>query len=175
MSAPSAQSNHQTKLGTPLINGKKRVKISILRQDCHQIGASSPAVAARFTNQFVNPLEYATLIGRALRLSKETAKRQSRFELKATYTYPTAGPTYRPAIVFRHTAPPRQNAALSERELEVARLIAAGFSNKQIASELGISHNTIARHVANIMRKMPAGNRTEAVLNAIRQELIPFR
>jgi DNA-binding NarL/FixJ family response regulator len=56
----------------------------------------------------------------------------------------------------------------------VARLIAAGYSNKQMASELGISHNTVARHVANIMRKMGAGNRTEAVLNAIRQQLIPF-
>ncbi len=63
---------------------------------------------------------------------------------------------------------------LSDRELEVARLIAAGYSNKQMASELGISHNTVARHVANIMRKMEAGNRTEAVLNAIRQQLIPF-
>lgn len=63
---------------------------------------------------------------------------------------------------------------LSDRELEVARLIAAGYSNKQMASELGISHNTVARHVANIMRKMEAGNRTEAVLNAIRQRLIPF-
>ena len=98
----------------------------------------------------------------------------TRFELKATYTYPTAGAAYRPAIVFRHTAPPVRNAPLSERELEVARLIAAGYSNKQMASELGISHNTVARHVANIMRKMGAGNRTEAVLNAIRQQLIPF-
>lgn len=95
-------------------------------------------------------------------------------KLKATYTYPAAGPAYRPAIVFRHTAPPVRNTQLSERELEVARLIAAGYSNKQMASELGISHNTVARHVANIMRKMGAGNRTEAVLNAIRQELIPF-
>ena len=94
--------------------------------------------------------------------------------MKATYMQPVAGLSFRPAIVFRHTAPPRHNASLSERELEVARLIAAGYSNKQMASELGISHNTVARHVANIMRKMDAGNRTEAVLNAIRQELIPF-
>ena len=43
-----------------------------------------------------------------------------------------------------------------------------------MASELGISHNTVTRHVANIMRKMEAGNRTEAVLNAIRQRLISF-
>ena len=98
----------------------------------------------------------------------------TRFELKATYTYPTAGVAYRPAIVFRHTAPPVRHAPLSERELEVGRLIAAGYSNKQMASELGISHNTVARHVANIMRKMGAGNRTEGVLNAIRQQLIPF-
>jgi len=66
------------------------------------------------------------------------------------------------------------DAPLSERELEVARLIAAGYSNKHMTSELGISHNTVARHVANIMRKMEAGNRTEAVLNAIRRQLIPF-
>ncbi|MBP38688.1 MAG: hypothetical protein CL726_05165 [Chloroflexi bacterium] len=39
--------------------------------------------------------------------------------------------------------------------------MAAEYSNKQIASELGISHNTVARHVANIMRKMSAGNRTK--------------
>lgn len=94
--------------------------------------------------------------------------------MKATFTQPATGLAFRPAIVFRHTAPPVQDAPLSERELEVAELIAAGYSNKQMASELGISHNTIARHVANIMRKMEAGNRTEAVLNAIRQRLIPF-
>ncbi|MGA0275680.1 MAG: response regulator transcription factor [Dehalococcoidia bacterium] len=94
--------------------------------------------------------------------------------MNATFTQPATGLAFRPAIVFRHTAPPVQDAPLSERELEVAELIAAGYSNKQMASELGISHNTIARHVANIMRKMEAGNRTEAVLNAIRQRLIPF-
>jgi len=96
--------------------------------------------------------------------------------LKATYTQSSAGagPADRPTIVFRHTAPPLRDALLSERELEVARLIAAGYSNKHMASELGISHNTVARHVANIMRKMEAGNRTEAVLNAIRRRLIPF-
>ncbi len=99
---------------------------------------------------------------------------RTRFELKALYIQPAAGHAYRPAIVFRHTAPPTHDVPLSERELEVARLIAAGYSNKQMASELGISHNTVARHVANIMRKMEAGNRTEAVLNAIRQRLIPF-
>ena len=94
--------------------------------------------------------------------------------MKATYTQSVAGHAFRPAIVFRHTTPPIHDAPLSERELEVARLIAAGYSNKHMASELGISHNTVARHVVNIMRKMEAGNRTEAVLNAIRQRLIPF-
>ncbi|HCI86765.1 MAG TPA: hypothetical protein DHV68_07955 [Dehalococcoidia bacterium] len=44
--------------------------------------------------------------------------------------------------------------------MEVARLIAAGYSNKQMESELGISHKTVAHHVATIMRKMSSGNRT---------------
>ena len=39
----------------------------------------------------------------------------------------------------------------------MALVIAAGYSNKQMASELDISHNTVARHVANIVRKMGQG------------------
>ena len=60
--------------------------------------------------------------------------------MKATFTQPATGLAFRPAIVFRHTAPPVQDAPLSERELEVAELIAAGYSNKQMASEIGRAH-----------------------------------
>ena len=51
---------------------------------------------------------------------------------------------------------------LSERELEVLRLLAAGRSNQQIADELVISLNTVQRHVSNILAKTGAVNRTEA-------------
>jgi DNA-binding CsgD family transcriptional regulator len=55
---------------------------------------------------------------------------------------------------------------LSQRELEVLRLIAAGRSNPQIAEELVISLNTVQRHVSNILAKTGAANRTEAALYA---------
>jgi ATP/maltotriose-dependent transcriptional regulator MalT len=51
---------------------------------------------------------------------------------------------------------------LSQRELEVLRLVAAGNSNQQIADELVISLNTARKHVANILDKTGTANRTEA-------------
>jgi DNA-binding NarL/FixJ family response regulator len=51
---------------------------------------------------------------------------------------------------------------LSQREVEVLRLIAAGRSNQQIAEALVISVNTVQRHVSNIFAKTGSGNRTEA-------------
>jgi DNA-binding CsgD family transcriptional regulator/class 3 adenylate cyclase len=60
---------------------------------------------------------------------------------------------------------------LSEREIEVLRLIAAGRSNQQIADELYISLNTVARHVAHILDKTGAVNRTEAAAYAFREGL----
>ena len=55
---------------------------------------------------------------------------------------------------------------LSERELEVLRLVAAGRSNQQIADELVISLNTVRRHVSNVFDKTGVANRTEASVYA---------
>jgi DNA-binding CsgD family transcriptional regulator len=63
-------------------------------------------------------------------------------------------------------------AALSDRELSVMRLMAQGRSNHEIAAALVISPNTVARHVANILNKTSASNRTEAVAFAYRERLI---
>jgi DNA-binding CsgD family transcriptional regulator len=53
-------------------------------------------------------------------------------------------------------------AGLSDREVEVLRLVAAGKSNTQIAAELVISVNTVQRHVGNILSKTGLANRTQA-------------
>jgi LuxR family maltose regulon positive regulatory protein len=52
---------------------------------------------------------------------------------------------------------------LSERELEVLRLMAAGCSNQEIADQLVIAIGTVKRHTANIFDRLDARNRTEAV------------
>jgi LuxR family maltose regulon positive regulatory protein len=55
---------------------------------------------------------------------------------------------------------------LSERELEVLRLVAVGLSNRQIASQLVLSEATVKKHVNNIYGKLNAHKRTEAVASA---------
>ncbi|HSN71509.1 MAG TPA: response regulator transcription factor, partial [Steroidobacteraceae bacterium] len=67
----------------------------------------------------------------------------------------------------------RATQDLTDRELAVLRLIAAGESNKQIARTLFVSHSTVATHIRNILRKTATRNRTEAVAYARRCQLIP--
>lgn len=64
-------------------------------------------------------------------------------------------------------------ADLTPRELEVLRLMAEGMSNKSIAYRLDISEHTVKFHVNSILRKLDAQSRTEAVINATRQGLVP--
>src|SRR4030095_12542820 len=60
---------------------------------------------------------------------------------------------------------------LSQREVEVLRLLAAGKSNRDIAEALHISLNTVATHVRNILTKTGTANRTEAAAYALRHGL----
>jgi DNA-binding NarL/FixJ family response regulator len=57
---------------------------------------------------------------------------------------------------------------LSEREVEVLRLVAAGFTNPQIAATLYISRKTAEHHVSNILTKLGVGSRTEAAAASVR-------
>jgi DNA-binding NarL/FixJ family response regulator len=61
---------------------------------------------------------------------------------------------------------------LTEREMEVLRLIAQGKANKEVAAELVITERTVKFHVSAILRKLNADNRTEAVSLAARLGLI---
>jgi DNA-binding NarL/FixJ family response regulator len=64
-------------------------------------------------------------------------------------------------------------ADLTARELEVLRLVGAGKTNKEIATELGISERTARTHVSNILRKLGLGSRTQAALWAVREGVAP--
>ena len=63
----------------------------------------------------------------------------------------------------------RSITALTEREIEVLKLIAEGFSNEQIAQLLSVTKRTVAKHVSNILEKLRVTNRTQAALVALRQ------
>lgn len=55
---------------------------------------------------------------------------------------------------------------ISDRELEVLKLLAAGQSNKEIARQLDLSPNTVKTHIAKLFEKLEARRRTEAILRA---------
>ena len=61
---------------------------------------------------------------------------------------------------------------LTARELEVLKLVAEGMSNKDVAAELTISENTVKNHVRNILEKLHLHSRMEAVMYAMRENLL---
>lgn len=64
-------------------------------------------------------------------------------------------------------------AALSERELQILRLIAQGMINKQIGAELELSEKTVKHYVTNILQKLQVRNRVEAALIGQRDLKLP--
>ena len=58
---------------------------------------------------------------------------------------------------------------LSDREMEVLTCVVKGMSNKEIASSLGISHQTVKNHVTSILRKFGVEDRTQAVVYALKR------
>lgn len=65
-----------------------------------------------------------------------------------------------------------QPEAMTGRETEILRLMAGGYSNKEIARALDVAEGTIKNHVSNILSKMGVRDRTRAVLKAIEAGLI---
>jgi DNA-binding NarL/FixJ family response regulator len=61
---------------------------------------------------------------------------------------------------------------LTDRELEVLKLVAKGLNNRDIAKELFISENTVKNHIRNILEKLQLHSRMEAVVYAVREKLL---
>jgi LuxR family maltose regulon positive regulatory protein len=80
------------------------------------------------------------------------------FTQEAARTEPAATPSTVPV--------PGLVTQLSERELDVLRLLAAGEQNQEIANELYLALNTVKKHVTHIFEKLGAANRTEAATRA---------
>ncbi len=69
----------------------------------------------------------------------------------------------------------RRLSPLSEREMEILRLVVAGKSNKEIAYHLGISHQTVKNHITAVLSKLGLEDRTQAAVYALRRGWVPLR
>jgi two-component system NarL family response regulator len=76
---------------------------------------------------------------------------------------------------FKTMSKPERNGPalkLTERELEVLRLVAKGLSNREVANQLRISENTVKNHVRNMLEKLQLHSRMEAVMFAVREKIV---
>src|SRR5439155_20375191 len=64
---------------------------------------------------------------------------------------------------------------LTDRELQVRKLVSQGMSNREVAEDLFISENTVKNHVRNILEKLHLHSRMEAVVYAVREKLLDIK
>lgn len=136
--------------------------------------APSPAVLVLTTFDDVDLLLDAIRSGARGYLLKDVTLTQL---LSAIRTLAAGGTMFLPAITervlrgFSGLPPNRRGLApaspLTERELEILRLLASGLSNREIARALELADGTVKNHVSNLMSKLGARDRTHAVLKGL--------
>jgi DNA-binding NarL/FixJ family response regulator len=93
-------------------------------------------------------------------------------ELSATIRAVFEGQHALPAKVAERLVQRQQRAELSRREMEVLHLLVKGRSNKEIASALSISEDTVKAHLKALFTKLEVQDRTEAAITAIRHGIV---
>ncbi len=83
---------------------------------------------------------------------------------------PVATDVVRERFAFRETAPPE--GSFGEREIAILRLLAGGYSNKEIARSLHLAEGTVKNYVSDILAKLGTRDRTRAVLKAITLRIV---
>ncbi|PZR96656.1 MAG: DNA-binding response regulator [Candidatus Chloroheliales bacterium] len=130
-----------------------------------QVFASIKAGAAGYLMKDIQPNALAAAIEKVARGEPTLHPEIARKIMQELGTPPTQKPLH-----------PRGSKelepGLTEREIEVLRLIARGRSNREIADELALSEKTVKTHVSNILQKLHLSDRTKAALYAVRRRLV---
>ena len=93
--------------------------------------------------------------------------------IRAAYAgRPTLAPEAAEVLIRAATHKQEADPGLTDRELEILRLMVDGLSNPDIAKKLFVSRSTVKFHVSNVLMKLGAGSRTEAVSMAIHEKLV---
>lgn len=85
---------------------------------------------------------------------------------------PTLAPAATQALIHAAAGPPKLGHDLTDREREVLALLVEGLTNRQIAHRLSVSASTVKFHVSNVLSKLGAESRTEAVALAVQHKLV---
>jgi DNA-binding NarL/FixJ family response regulator len=159
----------------------RRLKPDITLMDLRLPGANGTDVLITIRGEFpdarivmLSSSDTDGEIQRALRsgASGYVLKSMPQNELLAVIRAVHAGNRRVPAEVAARLAEHLGEENLTERELEVLRLIREGNKNKQIADQLSISENTVNFHIKNLMDKLRANDRTHAVTIALQRGML---
>jgi DNA-binding NarL/FixJ family response regulator len=144
-------------------------------------GGISAAAALRAATPELRVLMFTTFDGdedvyRAMQAGAYgyVLKSAPREELLIAIRTVAAGKRYLPPALAARLASRLSTQNLSAREIEVLRFVGRGRANKQIGAELGISEETVKRHVSNIFAKMGVADRAQATAEALRRGIIHF-
>jgi NarL family two-component system response regulator LiaR len=99
-----------------------------------------------------------------------TRRRETIRETVVVREVPVPAPASEP---FAPNAARQQTLGITARELEILTLVARGFSNREIASQLFVSENTVKTHCARVFDKVGAARRTQAVQRGKELGLLP--
>jgi DNA-binding NarL/FixJ family response regulator len=115
-----------------------------------------------------------SLVSRALKAGARAylLKAMLRKELSETIRAVHAGQKRMSSEVAAEIAEHSTDNALTPREIDVLRLVAAGNANKEIGARLSLTEVTVKSHVQNILAKLGANDRTHAVTIALKREII---
>lgn len=111
----------------------------------------------------------AALEAGALGYLQKTASRE---DLLAAIHEVAKGNLCLPEGISKRLASLELGPSITTREREILALVALGKANKEIASELGISGDTVKRHISNILQKFEVNDRAQATAEAIRRGIV---
>ncbi|HTM17404.1 MAG TPA: response regulator transcription factor [Terracidiphilus sp.] len=103
------------------------------------------------------------------------SKNAPREEIVAAIEAVAGGGTYFPERITAWMAERDDRSSLSPREIQILEMVSRGFTNKEIAGALQISHYTVRNHINHISAKLQVADRTEAATLALRQGIIGNR
>src|SRR6266478_3394750 len=144
---------------------------------CRQIVAANPDIAVLIVSTYSDDrlVEECIRAGAKGYVVKDIERLSLKESIRAVYG---GGGAVSPAIAAKvlnrlrtreELASAEPASPLSQTQLEILRLIAAGFSNREIASRVHLSENTVKSHVQEIFRKLDVGNRVEAAVRASKE------
>ena len=150
----------------PEVDGAEATRL--IREECPQV-----QVIALTSYKEEELVQAALKAGAISYLLKNVSAEELAQAIRAAYAgRPTLAPEAAQVLIRAATHPAEPDRGLTHRELEILRLMVDGSSNPEIAKRLFVSRSTVKFHVSNILMKLGASSRTEAVSMAIHERLV---